>query len=112
MNPENDHDLRHHFAALRKADHEEAPAWKPKYLMQPPVSAPRFCLPSWSIITLTAAACLLISVAMIHREKRADLTKALPVLFETPTEPLFTSLEDSSASSDFLLPAHLSIYLP
>jgi hypothetical protein len=112
MNPENDHDLRQRFVALRKANREVLPTWKPKHLMQPPLSAPRFRLPRWSIITSASAACLLLGFAMIHRKEQSDLTKALPVLFETPTEPLFTSLEDFSDPSDFLLPTHLSIYLP
>lgn len=112
MNPENDHDLRLRFAALRRADREEAPAWKPKHLRQSQLPAPRFHLPRWSIITSAATTCLLFSLAMIHRNERSDLTKALPVLFETPAEPLFASLEDFSAPSDFLLPTHLNIYLP
>ena len=112
MNPESDHDLRSRFAALRKADREETPAWNPNQLRQAPATAPMFRLPGWLMITSAASACLLFSFVMIHQEERSDLTKALPALFETQAEPLFASLEDSSAPSDFLLPTHLSIYLP
>lgn len=112
MNPEPDHDLRSYFAALRKADRVEAPAWNPHHFRQSTASALPFGLPKRIMIPLAAAACLSLSFVMMHQKEQSDLTKALPALFDTPTEPLFASLEDASAPSDFLLPTYLSIYLP
>jgi hypothetical protein len=110
MNPEPDHDLRARFSAQRRADQEHAPAWHPRVL-QAASKASEFRLPCW--LPITAAACLLLSLTLLQRSETPDLVAALPVLFEEPDEPLFASLDNTSANpSDFLLPTYLTIQLP
>jgi hypothetical protein len=112
MNPENDSDLRHRFAAQRRADHTEAPAWNPA-LLHTARSQPSFRLPRWLALAGAAAACLLISFSFVHLQTAPNLVTALPGLFETPAEPLFASLEPTfSTPSDFLFPSHLTLQLP
>lgn len=112
MNPEPDHDLRARFTAQRRADHEFAPVWNPRTI-QAASKASAFRLPRWLPITATAAIILLLSLSLLHRTETPDLVEALPVLFDSPAEPLFASLDNASANpSDFLLPTYLNIQLP
>jgi hypothetical protein len=112
MNPESNPDLQSRFAALRKADREQAPAWNPRQI-EAPIQPPRHALSNWLTMTTAAAACLILSVTLFHQEREPNLVTALPALFDSPSEPLFASLDDSPSSpSNFLLPAYLTLQLP
>jgi hypothetical protein len=112
MNPENDNDLKQRFIAQRRADSEQAPAWNPR-LIEAPIKEQSFHFSKVWVLAVTAAACLMVSLVLFHQTSTPDLVTALPSLFETPTEPLFASLDDLAAvPSDFLLPSHLTLNLP
>jgi hypothetical protein len=104
-----DHELQARFAHLRRADHEQAPAWNPSHL-EMKASPTAWHLPAW--LPIAAAACLLLSFLWLRDDAPAtDLSAAMPELFATEGEPLFANLS-SHTPSDFFLPLHLTIQLP
>jgi hypothetical protein len=112
MNPESNPDLQSRFAALRRADREQSPAWNPRQI-EAPIQPPRHAIMNWLMLTTAAAACLILSITLFHQEREPNLVTALPALFDSPPEPLFTSLDGSqSTPSNFLLPAYLTLQLP
>lgn len=103
MNDEHDTELKARFAALRENEREGAPAWHPRYLRAPrPESG--FAL-KWAFAAVLAVA----GSFWLLRPQQPSLAD-LPPLLENDAAPLFAGLEP--VSTDFLLPAHLTIDLP
>ena len=103
MNDEQDTELKARFAALRENEREGAPAWHPRYLRAPqPESG--FAL-KWAFAAVLAVA----GTFWLLRPQQASWAD-FPPLLENDAAPLFASLEP--VSTDFLLPAHLTIDLP
>lgn len=96
-------DLKPLFDHLRKSEREAAPAWHPRYLRTPaprPLSVPKL---AFTAVLACAAALWLLRPAP---PGVADL----PPLLDSEPRELFASLD--APSSDFLLPAHLTIHIP
>jgi len=96
-------DLKPHFDHLRESECAAAPGWHPRFLRAPAPErhlAPRLALAAF--IACAAAFWLL-------RPAPPSLADFPPLLDSEPRE-LFASLDVSS--TDFLLPAHLTIHLP
>ena len=114
----NDHDpdLREHFASLRRAEREGAPAFN--HSLQGAGRRARSSRstpgrPLWKWAASTAVAALVMAALTPLFNPRPSLTKVLPVLLSTPTksEPLLAELTHPAgySGSDFLLPLHLTI---
>lgn len=115
MNVEPDHDLRAIFAEQRRGDQAAAPVWRDDWLKPPPSrsSPSRRWIPA-----VLATACVIAMAVVLSDAPRAEpkLSEVLPPLFDAPPAELFANIEPSftefEAPSDFLLPAHLNLYIP
>lgn len=107
-----DLDLRALFAAQREAEREQAPAWRP--IRATSAGSRRRGLPRLVPASAGVLATAMVAALLLwHSRSQPNLTEALPVLFDAPAQPLFSSLSlGNSSPSDFFLPSHLTIPTP